>query len=55
MADLIGFTLITLVSLLTFFLALRRKIFSKILFVALVARITVLILGHYFITLPDST
>ena len=55
MADLLGFTGILLVCLLTFIVSLRHPDISKILYIALALRITVLLLGHYVITLPDST
>lgn len=55
MSDLLGFASILLVSLLTFVVGFKWSRFSKILFVALLARVTFLLLGHYFITLPDST
>ena len=55
MADLLGFTGILLVCLLTFIISLRHPDISKILYIALALRITVLLLGHYVITLPDST
>jgi hypothetical protein len=53
--ELLGFTSIALVSLITIFLALRYPDVSKILLVALFIRVVVMLLGHYFITLPDST
>ena len=55
MQDLLGFTSILLVSLITILLALRWPAVSKILFVALIIRIFIMLLGHYVITLPDST
>ena len=55
MADLIGFTSITLVSLTAFFIALKFQEISKIIFVGLFLRILFIILGHYVFALPDST
>ena len=55
MNDLIGFTSILLVCLLTLFLALRWPSISKILYTALIVRIICLLIGHYVISLPDST
>ena len=53
--DLLGFTGILIVCLLTLIVTLRRPQVSKILFVALGVRILVLLIGHYLIALPDST
>ena len=55
MTDLLGFIGIFLVGLITLIIALRHPDISKILFVALSVRVFVLLLGHYLITLPDST
>jgi len=55
MIDLIGFSSIFLVSLLTFFLGLLRPSISKILITGLLVRILFMLLGNYLITLPDST
>ena len=55
MADLLGFTSIALVSLFTIFMALRLPDISRILYVALSLRILIIIIGHYFVPLPDST
>lgn len=55
MADVLGFTGILLVCLLTFIISLRHPDVSKILYAGLGLRIFVLLLGHYLITLPDST
>jgi len=54
-AEINGFTSIILVSILTYIFALRRPDISDILFVALAIRVFVIIAGHYFISLPDST
>ena len=51
--SLLGLFSITLVSLLTWFIALRWPDISKIILVALIARLTLLVIGH-FIDLPDS-
>ena len=55
MADLLGFTALALVSLLTVFVALRYPSILKILYVALIIRIFILLIGHYITPLPDST
>lgn len=54
MADLIGFSSIALVSLFTIFITIRWPNISRILYVALALRILIIIIGHYFIVLPDS-
>lgn len=54
MAELIGFTAISLVSLITLVIALRYPGIRNILILALIIRVIVLILGHYFISLPGS-
>ena len=55
MTDLLGYTAIALVSLITLFIALRCPDISGILFVGLIIRIFVILLGHYLVDLPDST
>ena len=55
MSDLLGFTSILIVSLLTLLISIHKPSISRILFVALVIRIIFLLFGHYFIALPDST
>ena len=55
MDDLLGYTAIAVVSLITLLLALRWPAISKILYTALAIRIFAMLLGHYVITLPDST
>ena len=55
MPNFIGFTSIALVSIITVLIAKRWPGVSKIIFVALIIRIIVLLLGHYVIVLPDST
>ena len=55
MEDLIGFTSILFVSLIILILALRKQEIFYILIAALIIRIIFIILGNYFITLPDST
>ena len=55
MPDLIGFTAITLVSLITLLIALRVPSISNILYVALAIRILFMLAGHYIAPLPDST
>jgi len=55
MAEIIGFTSIAVVSMIFFFIALRRPKISNILYVALILRVFVILLGHYVVVLPDST
>ena len=55
MVDLLGFAGISLVCLITFIIGIRFPSVSKILFVALIIRVSILIIGQYVITLPDST
>lgn len=55
MADLLGFTSILIVALFTLIISFYNPSIQKILFVALVIRIFFLLLGHYLISLPDST
>ena len=55
MADLIGFTSISIVSLITIILGLKFSSISKVIHVALVVRVLLIIIGHYIIQLPDST
>ena len=54
-SDIVGFTSIALVSLLTLFMALRWKEIATVLFVALTIRIIFILIGHYIHPLPDST
>ena len=55
MSDVLGFASLALVTLLTMFLALRYPSISKILYVALIIRLFILLIGHYIAPLPDST
>ena len=55
MADLIGLTCILIISFITFLVAIRYPKVSKIIYIALAVRVFVLLIGHYLITLPDST
>ncbi len=55
MTDLLGFTAIIMVSIVTFLMAIRWPDVSKIILTALVFRIFIMLLGHYLVTLPDST
>jgi len=55
MFDLLGFTSIAIVSLLTLFAGLLRPDISKILLIALIVRVLVMLIGHYLVALPDST
>ena len=54
MPDLIGFTAIALVSLITLILSLKYPEISRILLVALTFRILILLVGHYILPLPDT-
>jgi len=53
-ADLSGFAAIGLVSLITYYIALRQPDISKIIFTALIVRILVILIGYYFFNLPDT-
>ena len=55
MSDFLGFIGIILVFLFTYIVTLWYPKISKILFEALGVRVLVLLLGHYYFTLPDST
>jgi 4-amino-4-deoxy-L-arabinose transferase-like glycosyltransferase len=55
MADLLGFTSIALVSLITIVIGLRWPAVSRIIYVALSVRVLFILIGHYIIPLPDST
>ena len=55
MADFIGLTWILLICFTTFLVTIRYPKVSKILYSALAIRIFILLIGHYLITLPDST
>ena len=55
MDNLLGFFSIALVSLLTLLIALLRPKISMILLTALFVRIIFMLIGHSFISLPDST
>lgn len=54
MSELLGFCGIALVALLTSFGCRLWPSAQKVLFVALTIRVLVLILGHFFVSLPDS-
>jgi len=54
MIDLLGFTAILIVSLITLVMALRWPEISNILFVALIIRVLLLLVGHYIIPLPGG-
>ncbi len=54
MPDLIGFTAIALVSLITLLISLKYPEISKILLAALAFRILILIIGTYIVPLPDT-
>ena len=55
MSDLVGYSSIALVCLITLIIALYRPSISSIIFTALAVRLFVLFLGHYYVTLPDSS
>ena len=55
MSDVLGFTSLALVSLLSMFVASRYSGIIKIFYVALIIRIFILSIGHYITPLPDST
>lgn len=55
MAEIIGLTSIVVVSMIFIFIALRRPKISNFLYVALILRVFVILLGHYVVVLPDSS
>ena len=55
MSDVLGFTSLALVSLLSMFVASRYSGIIKIFYVALIIRIFILLIGYYITPLPDST
>ena len=55
MSDIVGFFSISFVCLLVYILAVRCRDISNILFVALLVRVIVILIGHYVAPLPDST
>lgn len=55
MADLLGFTAILIVSLITLIVALYWRKISNILIVGLIIRVFILLVGHYIIPLPGGT
>lgn len=55
MSDILGFGSIAIVSVITFILALKKPNISMILCTALGIRIFFMLMGHSFISLPDST
>ena len=55
MADLLGITSITFVSLLTYILTLRYPSVSRIILAGLILRIIFLLIDHYLFSLPGST
>ena len=54
MNDLLGFASVLVVMLLTYFITLRFPAISKILLVALAVRVSLMLVGHYLIELPES-
>ena len=54
-SDLVGFISIALVCLITFFIASKWPETFKFIFAALILRILIMLVGHYVITLPDTT
>ncbi len=55
MTDLLGFSSIALVTLISIFIALRLPQISKIIYIALLVRVLLILFGHYIAPLPDST
>lgn len=55
MNDLIGLSFIALVASIFIIIGLKWPPVSRIIYVALTVRIFVILVGHYLITLPDST
>lgn len=55
MSDIVGFASIGLICILTYILAVRWRDIGNIIFVALLVRVIVILIGHYVAPLPDST
>ena len=55
MNDIIGLNAILFVSIIIIIFSLRWPEVSKIILIALFLRILVILSGHYFLSLPDST
>lgn len=55
MADLLGFTAIAIAILMTLLIAIRWPDTSKFILIALIFRIMIMLAGHYWLTLPDTT
>ena len=55
MSELVGFASIGIVALITYYIMVRFPALSKIIFVAFIARLSLMLIGHYLVTLPDST
>lgn len=53
--ELIGFASIAILCLIVLIISLRWNDISKIIWTAFIVRLIVMLLGHYFINLPDST
>lgn len=55
MVDLLGFISIATVTVITLIIALKKPNISMVLFTALLVRIFFMLIGHSFLSLPDST
>ena len=55
MSDIVGFSSIGLVCIVTYIIAIRWPAISNIIFAALAIRIIFILIGHYIHPLPDST
>ncbi len=55
MLDIVGFSSIFIVILVTYYFSQKWKQISQILLTGLCLRLIVLLLGHFILTLPDST
>ena len=55
MADLLGIAGISTVAFISIYIGLRRPEISRIIYIGLLVRILLILIGHYIVPLPDST
>ena len=55
MLDIVGFSSIFIVIIVTYYFSRKWKEISLILLIGLLIRLTVLLLGNFVLNLPDST
>ena len=54
MSDLLGFSSIALVSLLSIYISLRSPEIARIIYIGLLVRVLLILIGEYIVPLPDS-